>query len=86
MQLLAWLTCDLGAGGLYSGFLPNLIRNSIISSSELVSYDVSKREYALLGVPDGPGLHLMSGLTAGLVATMLGNPMDVARPPAALLQ
>jgi solute carrier family 25 (mitochondrial uncoupling protein), member 8/9 len=65
------------AGGLYSGYVPNLIRNSIISSSELVSYDTSKRQYAHMGVPDGPGLHMMAGLTAGLVATVLGNPMDV---------
>jgi hypothetical protein len=65
------------AGGLYSGFTPNLIRNSIISASELVAYDVSKRKYGQLGVPDGPGLHMLSGLTAGLIATILGNPMDV---------
>jgi solute carrier family 25 (mitochondrial uncoupling protein), member 8/9 len=57
--------------------MPNLIRNSIISSSELVAYDVSKRKYAAAGVPDGPGLHMLAGLTAGLVATILGNPMDV---------
>lgn len=68
---------DCNAGGLYSGYVPNLIRNSIISASELVAYDVSKREYALLGVPDGPGLHLLAGLSAGLLATLLGNPMDV---------
>lgn len=66
-----------GAGGLYSGYTPNLIRNSIISCSELVAYDVAKKEYRGLGIPDGPILHMMSGLSAGLVATMLGNPMDV---------
>jgi Mitochondrial carrier protein len=28
-------------------------------------------------VPDGPGLHMLSGISAGLVATTLGSPMDV---------
>jgi solute carrier family 25 (mitochondrial uncoupling protein), member 8/9 len=67
----------LHTGGLYAGFLPNLVRNTIISSSELVTYDVTKRHLAGSGMPDGPLLHMMSGLTAGLVATALGSPMDV---------
>jgi solute carrier family 25 uncoupling protein 8/9 len=57
--------------------MPNLIRNSIISASELVAYDFSKQKYMHLAVPDGPGLHMMSGLTAGFAATIFGNPMDV---------
>eukprot|EP00892_Ulva_mutabilis_P005272 jgi/Ulvmu1/3116/UM015_0156.1 len=64
-------------GGLYAGYLPNLIRNSIISAAELVSYDVSKRQYHALGVPDGPALYVMAGLTAGLTATAIGSPADV---------
>lgn len=68
---------SFGAGGLYAGFLPNLVRNTIISSSEIVTYDVSKTAYKDLGVPDGPVLHMLSGVSAGLVATTLGSPMDV---------
>lgn len=56
------------AGGLYAGYVPNLIRNSVISAAELVSYDVSKRQYNALGVPDGPVLYVLAGLTAGLTA------------------
>lgn len=69
--------CGGGAGGLYAGFVPNLIRNTIISACEIVTYDVSKNTYRDLGVPDGPGLHMLSGVSAGLVATCLGSPMDV---------
>jgi hypothetical protein len=65
------------AGGLYAGFLPNLVRNTIISACEIVTYDVSKKKYLELGVPDGPGLHMLSGVSAGLIATSLGSPMDV---------
>ena len=67
----------MAAGGLYSGYTPNVIRNTIISASELVTYDVAKRELGRAGVPDGPGLHMLAGVSAGLVATALGNPMDV---------
>lgn len=33
-----------------------------------MSYDVSKRQYHAMGVPDGPFLYIMAGLTAGLTA------------------
>lgn len=54
-----------------------MVRNTIISACEIVTYDVSKQKYKALGVPDGPGLHMLSGVSAGLVATTLGSPMDV---------
>lgn len=64
-------------GGLYAGYFPNLVRNTIISACEIVTYDVAKNTYKDLGVPDGPGLHMLAGVSAGLVATTLGSPMDV---------
>lgn len=63
--------------GLYKGYTANLIRNSIISATELVTYDQAKGTLLKLGLPDGIGLHLASGLTAGLAATILGSPWDV---------
>jgi hypothetical protein len=48
-----------------------------MSACEIVTYDVSKKSYKELGVPNGPGLHMLSGVSAGLVATVLGSPMDV---------
>lgn len=66
-----------GLGGLYKGYLANLVRNSIISATELVSYDQAKQTLLEHGFQDGIGVHLLCGLTAGLAATTLGSPWDV---------
>ncbi|KAK9826666.1 hypothetical protein WJX74_008755 [Apatococcus lobatus] len=64
--------------GLYRGFAANLIRNSVISATELVSYDTAKALLLdTLGLPEGVGVHFMAGLSAGLAATALGSPADV---------
>lgn len=66
-----------GVRGLYKGYTANLLRNSIISATELVSYDSAKQAILHSGFQDGIGVHLASGLTAGLAATVLGSPWDV---------
>lgn len=66
-----------GVKGLYKGYTANLLRNSIISATELVSYDSAKQAILHAGFQDGIGVHLASGLTAGLAATVLGSPWDV---------
>lgn len=66
-----------GIKGLYKGYTANLLRNSIISATELVSYDSAKQAILSAGFQDGIGVHLTSGLTAGLAATILGSPWDV---------
>ena len=42
-------------------FLPNLLRNSIISATELVVYDTSKEALLEAGMHDGIGLHFSAG-------------------------
>lgn len=32
-----------------------------------------------MGIPDGPGLHLLSSLTAGLVYSLASLPLDTAK-------
>lgn len=66
-----------GVQGLYKGYTANLLRNSIISATEMVSYDQAKAAILQAGFADGIGVHLASGLTAGLAATVLGSPWDV---------
>ncbi|KAL3142558.1 hypothetical protein ABBQ38_002878 [Trebouxia sp. C0009 RCD-2024] len=66
-----------GIRGLYKGYTANLLRNSIISATELVSYDSAKLAILHAGFADGLPVHLVSGLTAGLAATVLGSPWDV---------
>jgi solute carrier family 25 (mitochondrial uncoupling protein), member 8/9 len=64
-------------GGLYKGYGPNLLRNSIISATEIVTYDVTKQELLRLGLEDSPVTHFAAGTTAGFAATVLGSPWDV---------
>lgn len=64
-------------GGLYKGYGPNLLRNSIISATEIVTYDVTKQNLLQLGLEDSPVTHFAAGTTAGFAATVLGSPWDV---------
>jgi len=63
--------------GLWKGFTANLIRNCTISACELTSYVKAKEGIVSLGFQDGAAVHVTSGLTAGLVATLMGSPADV---------
>ena len=79
-----------GVGGLWTGYGPNLARNCVVNATELVAYDQAKQTFLKAGMPDNIPTHILSGLTAGLAATLLGSPVDViktrvmaARAPAA---
>jgi len=79
-----------GVLGLWTGYGPNLARNCVVNATELVAYDQAKQTFLALGRPDNVPTHILSGLTAGLAATLLGSPVDVvktrvmaARSPAA---
>jgi solute carrier family 25 uncoupling protein 8/9 len=61
-----------------------------VNATELVAYDQAKQTFLSMGRPDNVPTHILSGLTAGLAATLLGSPVDVvktrvmaARAPAA---
>lgn len=50
----------LMCSGLWRGYLPNLVRNSIICAAELASYDeVKQRLLASRTMSDGVGAHLV---------------------------
>lgn len=64
--------------GLYKGFGANLARNSIISATEIISYETSKRFFLdNLPMRDDWRTHLAAGCTAGFAATVLGSPADI---------
>ncbi len=66
------------ARGLYKGFSANLVRNSVISASEITTYEVAKKAIIQrLQWEDGVPVHLASGCAAGFVATVVGSPADV---------
>lgn len=53
-------------------------RNSIISATEIISYETSKRFFLdNLPMRDDWRTHLAAGCTAGFAATVLGSPADV---------
>jgi solute carrier family 25 uncoupling protein 8/9 len=69
-----------GIAGLWTGYGPNLVRNCVVNATELVAYDQTKQ--MLLGsmkLKDDAGTHILSGLSAGLCATLLGSPVDVIK-------
>lgn len=66
-----------GKGCTACRYLPNLLRNSIISATELVTYDTAKQALLDAGYQDGIPIHFTAGITAGFAATVLGSPWDV---------
>jgi len=63
--------------GLYSGFSANLLRNCSIGSTELVTYFQAKQTLLNFGFQEGTPVHVMSSLTSGLMAVLIGSPWDV---------
>lgn len=69
-----------GVGGLWTGLGPAVLRNSIINATELASYETAKEFFTTTGgFSDGLAVHVASGASAGLMATIVGNPVDVVK-------
>ena len=68
-----------GVLGLWTGYGPNLARNCVVNATELVAYDQAKQIFLANGMPDNVPTHILSGLSAGLAATLLGSPVDVIK-------
>ena len=53
---------------------------SVVNATELVAYDQAKQMFVQnLGMGDNISTHILSGLSAGLAATLLGSPVDVVK-------
>lgn len=44
-----------------------------------MAYDQAKQIFLANGMPDNVPTHILSGLSAGLAATLLGSPVDVIK-------
>jgi solute carrier family 25 uncoupling protein 8/9 len=68
--------------GLYSGLVPNILRNSIMNAAELASYDQFKtiivKKYPSVN-PDAKKLHFFCALAAGFIAVLAASPVDVMK-------
>jgi solute carrier family 25 uncoupling protein 8/9 len=68
-----------GLAGLWTGLGPAVARNSIINATELASYEQCKEALIAAGAQDGLPVHIGAGVGAGLMATLIGNPVDVIK-------
>ena len=69
-----------GVLNLWTGYAPNVLRNSIINAAELASYDQYKQMALESGYfKDGTLCHLFCGTCAGFTAVIVGSPVDVLK-------
>jgi len=69
-----------GVRGLWTGWGPNVMRNSVINAAELASYDQYKQMVLQSGLlRDGVCCHLLCACCAGFTATVVGSPVDVLK-------
>jgi len=69
-----------GVKNLWTGWGPNVFRNSIINAAELASYDqykqmIKERNWMQEGIP----LHITCACMAGTTACIVGSPVDVLK-------
>ncbi|KAL4781604.1 mitochondrial carrier domain-containing protein [Aspergillus varians] len=77
---LVEMTRTEGFSSLFRGVFPNSTRAVLMTSSQLVSYDVFKRIcLEKLGMSDSLGTHFTASLAAGFVATTVCSPVDVIK-------
>ncbi|GAB4815670.1 hypothetical protein N2152v2_002716 [Parachlorella kessleri] len=69
-----------GVSALWTGLGPNIARNCIVSTTQLVAYDSIKQALLNSGYfKDDVLCHLASGLSAGFLSTVTGSPVDVVK-------
>jgi len=71
---------EAGIRGLWRGWAPNVQRGALVNLGDLTTYDSAKRFLLQnTSVKDGTGLHVLSSLMAGFVASLMGTPADVVK-------
>ncbi|XP_069781413.1 mitochondrial brown fat uncoupling protein 1 isoform X1 [Narcine bancroftii] len=69
-----------GIQGLWKGTFPNIARNAIVNSSELVTYDIIKESILRnTGLTDNFPCHFLSAFGAGFCTTVVASPVDVVK-------
>jgi len=74
------IAVEEGIRGLWKGMMPNIARNSIVTCSELVTYDlikdmILKRDLLSDNLP----CHVTSAFGAGFCTTLVASPVDVVK-------
>ncbi|KAJ2396109.1 Mitochondrial dicarboxylate transporter [Coemansia sp. RSA 2559] len=68
-----------GARSLTIGLGPSLVRATLATASQFVSYDILKEQLLAAGYPDTVSVHFAASFMAGLVATTVCSPADVIK-------
>ncbi|CAG9329448.1 unnamed protein product [Blepharisma stoltei] len=68
-----------GLPAFWTGWGPNVIRNSVINAAELASYFQIKQFALGAGLKDNTTTHFICGFSAGACAVLVGNPVDVVK-------
>ncbi|KAJ2453787.1 Mitochondrial dicarboxylate transporter [Coemansia sp. RSA 2336] len=68
-----------GVRSLSIGLAPSLIRATLATGSQFVSYDILKAYLLDAGYPDSLSVHFTASFIAGLVATTVCSPADVIK-------
>ena len=69
-----------GVRGLFCGAKAFVVRSSVLTGSQIPSYEVSKHWLKEGGyLPEGTGLHLTASMMAGFVATATCSPFDCVK-------
>ncbi|KAJ1999936.1 Mitochondrial dicarboxylate transporter [Coemansia sp. RSA 2322] len=70
---------DEGPRSLAIGLAPSLLRATLATASQFVSYDSFKLRLLAAGYPDSVPVHFAASFAAGLVATTVCSPADVIK-------
>ncbi|KAJ2559210.1 hypothetical protein EV175_000439 [Coemansia sp. RSA 1933] len=68
-----------GVRSLTIGLGPSLVRATLATASQFVSYDILKEQLLVAGYPDTVSVHFAASFMAGLVATTVCSPADVIK-------
>ena len=69
-----------GVAGLWRGWPVSVARASLLSGSQLATYDTAKRSFKeRLGFAEGPPLHVCCSLLSGFVAQLVIQPVDTVK-------
>ncbi|KAJ1727464.1 hypothetical protein LPJ61_004552 [Coemansia biformis] len=76
---LVTMVREEGLRALTIGLGPSLIRATLATGSQFVSYDLLKARLLAAGYPDSVSVHFAASFAAGLVATTVCSPADVVK-------